>query len=130
MLHLPGLLLPEPLSPLQTTADSDLRSRHSNTQRQVWLSLLWGHCSFPPVLVCTGFVCALQVSLVGMRFDFKCDRVPPTACCGFSFVLGRGVSFLSLLGSNILWSMVVQQVVAITVFSQEKMSSRPSTPPS
>ena len=42
------------------------------------LSLRWGHCSFPWVLMPQGFVCALQVSLVGMRFDFTCDCVPPT----------------------------------------------------
>ena len=40
MLHLPGLLLPEPLSLRQATADPHLLRRPSNTQRQVWLSLL------------------------------------------------------------------------------------------
>ena len=40
--HLPGLLQPEPLSPRQATADPCLCRRYSNTQRQVWLSLLWG----------------------------------------------------------------------------------------
>ena len=35
MLCLPGLLLPEPLSPQQATADPCLRRRHSNTQRWV-----------------------------------------------------------------------------------------------
>ena len=39
------------------------------------------------------------------------------------------VGYLSLVGSNILPSMVVQQQVAILEFSQEKMSTRPSTPP-
>ena len=38
----PGLLQPEPLSLWQATADTCLRRRHSNTQRQVWPSLLWG----------------------------------------------------------------------------------------
>ena len=47
------------------------------------------------------------------------------SCWGFSFALGHGVSFL--LGSNILMSMVVQQLVAFLEFSQEKMSARPST---
>ena len=42
MLCLPGLLQPEPLSPQQATVDPCLRRRHSNTQRQAWLSLLWG----------------------------------------------------------------------------------------
>ena len=39
---LPGLLQPEPLSPWQATDDLCLSRRHSNTQSQVWLSLLWG----------------------------------------------------------------------------------------
>ena len=42
-----GLLLPVPLSTWQATADSHLPKRSSNTSRQVWFSLLWGHCSFP-----------------------------------------------------------------------------------
>ena len=42
---LPGLQ-PEPLSLWQATADPCLCRRHSSTHRQVWLSLLWGHCSF------------------------------------------------------------------------------------
>ena len=41
---LPGLLQPEPLSPPQATANLCLCRRHSNTQKQVWLSLLWGPC--------------------------------------------------------------------------------------
>ena len=39
MLHLPGLLQPEPLPLQQVTDDPCLGRRHSNTQRQVWLSL-------------------------------------------------------------------------------------------
>ena len=38
----PGMLLSEPQSWWQATADLCLLRRHSNTQRQVWLSLLWG----------------------------------------------------------------------------------------
>ena len=41
MPHLLGLLQPELPSPWQVTADPCLCRRHSNTQRQVWLSLLW-----------------------------------------------------------------------------------------
>ena len=40
------------------------------------------------------------------------------------------VGHLFLVGSNIFFSMVVQQRVVILEFSQEKMSTRPSTPPS
>ena len=39
---LPGLLQSELLSPQQATADPCLCRRHSNTQRQAWLKLLWG----------------------------------------------------------------------------------------
>ena len=33
----------------------ETRPRPSNTQKQVWLGLLWGHCSLPLVLVYTRF---------------------------------------------------------------------------
>ena len=46
MLSLPGLLLPVPLTPQQSTMDPHICQRLPNTHRQVWLSLLWGHCSF------------------------------------------------------------------------------------
>ena len=36
---LPGLLQPEPLSPQKATADPSVCKRHSDTQRQIWLSL-------------------------------------------------------------------------------------------
>ena len=86
MPHIPRLLLPEPLSQQQATADSCL----SNTHREGWFILMLGagagrreggdgsHCSFPWVLMPQSFVCALQVSLVGMRFDFTRDCAPPT----------------------------------------------------
>ena len=35
-----------PLSPWQATAIPHLCRRSSNTHRQIWLSLFWGHCSF------------------------------------------------------------------------------------
>ena len=46
-LPFPGLLLPVPPSLQQATAGPHLHRRPSNTGRQVWFSLLWGHCSFP-----------------------------------------------------------------------------------
>ena len=45
----------------QATAAPRLCCRFLDTHRQVWVSLLWGHCSFllsPGA--CKGFVCALQ----------------------------------------------------------------------
>ena len=82
-LHLPSLLQPEPLYPQQVTADPCLCRRHSNTQRQVWLSLLWGSLllSLGPG-VHKGFVCALRASLVGMAIDSKRDFSPPTILSG------------------------------------------------
>ena len=59
-----------------------------DTQTQFCLSLcgLW-------VLVHTRFVWALRASLAGRGFDSKCNFVPLPSCWGFSFALGRGVSF-------------------------------------
>ena len=77
-LRLPGLLQPEPLSLQQATADLCLYRRHSNTQKQIWLSLCGASGSW-----CTqGFVCALPASLAGMGFDSKHDFVPPTILLG------------------------------------------------
>ena len=42
----PGLLHPEPLPLWQVTADPCLHWRLVDTHGQVWVSLLWGHCSF------------------------------------------------------------------------------------
>ena len=115
----PGLSHPEPMLLWQVTADP-YRS-HSDTQRQVWLSL----CGFS---WCTqNFVWALQASLESMGFDSKHDFTPGTVCWGFSFALGSGIIFL--VGSNILLLTVVQQQVVILEFSQEKMNIHPSTPP-
>ena len=76
-LHLLGLLQPEPLSPQQATADLSLHRRHSFTQRQVWLSLLW-HLW---VLPCTRFYLS-PPSISGVYgFNSKHDFVPPTTSC-------------------------------------------------
>ena len=42
----PGLLYPMPLITQQATVDPRLCWRLPDTHRAVWLSLLWGHCSF------------------------------------------------------------------------------------
>ena len=77
-LHDPDLVQPEPLSPQQVTADPRLHRRHSNTQRQVWLTL----CGVSGSWCTQGFVWALWASLVGMGFDSKCDFAPPTILLG------------------------------------------------
>ena len=42
-----GLLLPVPPSLWWAPANPHLHRRPSNTSREFWCSLLWGHCSFP-----------------------------------------------------------------------------------
>ena len=53
MLYHPALLQSAPLTPRQATVNPFLHQRLSNTHRQVWLRLLWGHCPFSQVLLCT-----------------------------------------------------------------------------
>ena len=109
--------MPESLSLWQATADSCLCRSPSNSQSHVCLSLLWGPALFPPSWCTQGFVCALQASLAGMRSDFKCN------CPLLPFVaaspLPLDAGYLFLVGSSILLSMVVQQLFAFLVFSQE-----------
>ena len=74
-LCLPGLLLPVPLIWRQATIDTRWLQ---NTHKQVWLSLLWAHCSFPlgpgvyKVCLCPSRV---SVSLVLWKF---CNQIPVT----------------------------------------------------
>ena len=63
-----------------------------------------------------------------MGFDFTLIAPLLPSHCGFSSVLGRGVS--SLVKSRVFLSMIVQQPVVILVLSQEGVRARPSTPPS
>ena len=41
-----GPIVFSPPDPQQATVDPPLCRRHLDTHSQVWLSLLWGHCSF------------------------------------------------------------------------------------
>ena len=63
-----------------------------------------------------------------MGFEFTVIAPLLPSHCGFSSVLGRGVS--SLVKSRVFLSMIVQQPVVILVVSQEGVRARPSTPPS
>lgn len=69
---------------------------------------------------------AISISLVICLFSlspiFKLNRLPYSP-------LSLNVVYLFLLCSNIFLSMVIQQLVAILVFSQEKMRVHPSAPP-
>ena len=117
--------VPEPLPLWQATADPYLRRGHSNTQRQVWLSL----CG---VSWCAqGFVWALQVSLEGMGFDSKCSFAPPTVFLGLLLCPWTwGIFFFFWCDPTSSCPTVVQQQVVILEFSQEKMSACPSALPS
>ena len=65
----PSLLHPEPLPLWQATADLYLHRRHSNTQRQVWLSLCGASW-------CTqGSVCDLQESISQSCVSSGCSMV-------------------------------------------------------
>ena len=121
MLHDPGLLQPEPLSPRQGTADPCLHRRYSNTQRQVWFSL----CGVSGSWCTQGFVWALWASLVGMGFGSKCYFALPTVLLGLLLCPWTwGIFFW--------WdpTFSCQRQVVILEFSQEKRSTHPSTLPS
>ena len=55
------------------TINPHLQQRLLQIHRQVWLSLLWGHCSF--LLVHAGFICALQESVSPVLWKF-CNQIP------------------------------------------------------
>ena len=66
---------------------------------------------------------------MGMGFVSKCDFTPTVHLAGAS-PLPLDMRYLFLVRSNIFLSMVVQQRVVILEFSEEKMSTGSSTPPS
>ena len=78
--------------------------------------LLWYYCSL-----------ACESHLASMEFDFV--MIVPLLPFTRAFSLSLDVGYLFLVGSSILLSMVVQQLVAILVLSQE-MNTHPSTLPS
>ena len=68
---------------------------------------------------------------VGVGFGFIMIAASPLSLnVGSLFFWWVPTSSCHLVGSNILLSMVVPQLVAILVLSQEEMSTRSSTPPS
>ena len=63
------------LTPEQDTVNTRLCQRLLDTHTEVWLSLLWGHCSF---LLGPGVhmgVCALQESVSPVLWKF-CNKIP------------------------------------------------------
>ena len=82
---------PESFCPC-STADLYLHRRHSNTQRQVWLSLCGVSASW-----------GLWPSLAGMGFDYKCDFAPHTILLGHLIALGCGVSFFGRIQHSLVY---------------------------
>ena len=117
----PSPLHPEPLPMQQSPADLYLHRTYSNTVLSQSLWGLWSWCAqglFEPS--------EHLWWIWGLILNMISPLLP--SCWGFSFALGCGVSFF--VESNILLSMVVQWLVAILEFSEEKISARPSTLPS
>ena len=115
----PGLLHPEPLPLKQSSADPYLCKRHSNT---VLAQSLWGlvpgvhkFCLSPPSIS----------SRYGIWFE---TWFRPFYHLAGASLLPLNMGYFYFVGSNSLLSTVVQQWVVILAFSQEKMSSHPSTP--
>ena len=108
------------MSPVERWVSSGLPWGEGHWQHQ---SLVGITLTFPGswctqvVLFC--FVFAFQKSLVGMGFDF--NMIAPL----LQLLLWTWDIFF-LVGSSILLLMVVQQLVAILVFLQEKLSTGPS----
>ena len=68
-----GAVLPPCCLAWGQTINPHLQQRLLQIHRQVWLSLLWGHCSF--LLVHAGFICALQESVSPVLWKF-CNQIP------------------------------------------------------
>ena len=93
-LCLPGRLLPVALSPQQAAVDPRLHRRLLDTHRQVRLSRLWGHGSFPPGpgVQKVFFVSSKSLEQVwSLILTWLCLLL--LSRCSFSFVLGQGMSF-------------------------------------
>ena len=99
--------------------------RHSNTQREVWHSLLWG----PWVIMHTKF-CLSPLS-IWQVWSLTLNTISPSP---HNLVqaspLPLDVGYLFLVGSNILLLIILQLLFAILEFSQEKISTYSSTLPS
>ena len=63
--QLPGLMYSAPYTSCQAAADPHLHRRLPHSHGQVWLSLLWGHCSF--LLSRTATCILLRVSASQMK---------------------------------------------------------------
>ena len=123
---------------------------HHQSHPQLGTVSLWFSLFVPPGAISLLFssnilgpslpgACIFQCHLFFCLFILFCLRPPSVSrgyevskydfallpsCRAFSFASGRGV------GSSILLPMAAQQLAATPEFSQERTSTRPSTPPS
>ena len=113
---LPGVLYLVTLTSWQATVDPLFHQRLMDTHRRVWLSLFWGHFFFLGP-------CPQQVLFVTSKSLFRQSTFLGLLLYPWMW------SILFLVGSNILLSMFSDQLQFLE-FSQGKMSTLPSIPPS
>ena len=118
--HVPGLLQSEPLSPWQATADLGLLRRHSNTQKQAWLSL----CGV------SGSQCAKVLfepsEHLWQVWGLILNVISPfiSSCWGFSFALGDGVSlFGGIQHSPVDWYSAASCIFGVLSGEDERVYS-------
>ena len=107
----------------KATVDPYLCRRHTNTQRQVWLSLSgFSWCAW-------GFIWALQASLRSMEFDSKSNFTPPTVLLGL-FLCPQTWDIYFWWDPTFSCRQLFSSKLLILEFLQEKLSACSSTPPS
>ena len=98
-----GAVLPPCCLAWGQTINPHLQQRLLQIHRQVWLSLLWGHCSF--LLVHAGFICALQESVSPVLWKFR-SETPLVFKVKFP---GSSQSLLDPQVGNLLWALELSQ---------------------
>ena len=125
----PRLLLPDPLSLWEATADPCLWRRPSNSYMPVWLSLFWGTLlpSLGPGAHKVLFVPSKHLLRVSALILNMTTLLLPS-CCSFSFALGLWVPFSGMFQHSSVDG--CSEASVILVFLQEEISAHPSTLPS
>ena len=92
-----------PLTPRQATAGPRLHWRLLDTHRQVWLSLLWDHCSFPLGLDVHKIRFVLSKTLISPVPWKFCNQIP----LAFKVKFPRGSQSLCQIPrlGNLLWAL-------------------------
>ena len=113
-----------PRAPVPQGSPQLTRASTGDTQTQVLLSLLWGPGAHKILCISEPSEHLWQV------WGLILNAILPLLPSCWEFLLCPWMRGISLVGSNILLLMVFQRLVAILEFSQEKMSTCPSTLPS